>query len=74
MGGVSSIQGFFGFLEFFNFAKPLSQLQTRVEDSCGGCKCAWTQVMDHLIQENYHMEAYKVELHPNMQIFPNNLA
>ena len=52
----------------------LSQLQTRVEDSCDGCKRGWTKVMDHLIQENYYMEAYKVELHLNMQIFLNNMA
>ena len=27
MGAVSSIQVFFGFLEFFNFAKPLKQVE-----------------------------------------------
>ena len=33
MGGVSSIQVCLGFLNFFNFAKPLSVYQTSISDT-----------------------------------------
>ena len=51
---VSSIQVFFGFLEFFNFAKPLKQEEESLSAVLLICFCAMAiGFIQHTVRTNY---------------------